>query len=472
MLLDGVPGVWTEELAAAEATSVGSALLSTRSVRPVRGAPTPAIVRGHGSYLTDASGQDYLDAGCGSGSMILGHGDARASALLSDQARALAIFPSRHMTVQVVEDYARALVAYAGGEFSRATFFSSGSDAVEGALKLALQYHQLSGAPRRCKVLGREASYHGNSLAGLAVGGFIRRRRPYESALSDHARASAIHSPEKEDAEARQARDLASAQTFEAAILAEGPETVAGIILEPISGAALSAATPGPSYLRHIREICDRYGILLIADEVMSGFGRSGRHFAVNHWDCQPDILVMGKAISAGYYPLSGLLLRSSVAGVFEQSGAAFQNAHTHACNPVGCSIGLHVLERLREERLEDRSAEVGQELRQLLENEIRSPWRGEVRGKGLFVGVQLGAVDLPAPEGLSDLLQKVAVSQGLLIYGSSGSPGSESGEHFLLLPPLNITARDVTLLVERLGSAFQEIDRLVPTSRRSEGAI
>ncbi|WP_316214634.1 aspartate aminotransferase family protein [Bradyrhizobium sp. SZCCHNR2035] len=448
------------------------AVLSTRASYPARSAARPVISHGRGCYLFDTSGRDYLDAGGGSGSMIFGHGDAELAELLAAQARNLSVFPSRYMTVEAVEEYAAKLVAFGPPGVCRSIFYSSGSDAVEAGIKLALQYHALRGEGCRHKIIGREASYHGNTLAGLAAGGFIRRRKPFESALAATAKAAATQSGSCSCGDERSRCELECAQTVERAILAEGPESVAAVILEPVVGAARSAAVPPPGYLSAVRDICQRYGVLLIADEVMTGFGRTGRHFAVEHWSVRADVLVLGKAISAGYYPLSGLLIDAEVAEVFESRNVPFQNAQTHTCSPVGCRIGQHVVDRICRERLEQRADRIGDEIRSEIRRKVRSPWLGEVRGLGLMIGVELGTRSKRAPPGLSEQLQRIAMDQGLLIYASSGSERSEAGEHFLLLPPLTIDASDVGVLLERLTDSFARLDDFVAERLADEGIL
>jgi adenosylmethionine-8-amino-7-oxononanoate aminotransferase len=368
------------------------------------------------------------------------------------------LFPSRFLGVEVVERYAKALVQFAGSPFSRAITFSSGSDAVEGALKLALQWHQATGQPRRTKFIGRRGSYHGNTLGCLGAGGFLRRRRPFEGALAQVAKAASAHCAACEfGLEAARCR-LDCADSVEEAIMAEGADTVAAVIVEPVVGAALSAAVPDARYLGAIRRICDRHGVLLIADEVMTGFGRTGARFASHHWNLAADIMVCGKAISAGYYPLSALIVSAAVERGLNRAGQFFQNGQTYACSPVAAAVGLAVIERLQEEDLPGNARAMGE---LLLARLAAAPMHGRIRnlrGLGLMTGFDIASAPGLPPGAAADALQRAALRRSLLIYGSSGSAGAESGDHAMLLPPLNIREDDVDIIVARLSAAAADV--------------
>lgn len=440
------------------------AVLSSRAAYADRQATFRPISHGLGPFLFDASGQRFFDAAGGSGSLILGHGDLRLAEALAEQAKKLTVFPGRHMAYELVETYAARLVEFAPPGICRAIVYSSGSDAVEAAMKLAIQSQRARGMLEKVKVIGREASYHGNTLMDLSAGGFIRRRKPYEAALPGITKAAPAHCPGCVFGLRPDACALECAASIEHAILAEGPETVAAFIAEPVVGAALSAGVPDDRYFARVREICDRYDVFLIADEVMTGFGRTGRRFAIEHWGVQADIIVAGKAISAGYFPLSALLVHECVATPLETLRQPFENGQTHACSPLGSAVGLHVLDRIESEGLVFNAQTRGAQLQAMLRAELMSPWIGNIRGLGLMIGLDLidatGAGPTPRV-GLADLFQRLAMSQGLIVYSSSGSARSEAGEHFLLLPPLNIEDHHVQFMVDALARALRDLDRL-----------
>lgn len=424
-------------------------ILPSRTAYSTPGETGARIVRGEGPYLVGADGERYLDAACGSGSLIFGHGDEKIIDALHAQSRKLTLFPSRHFSCDIVERYASQLLDFGPPGMSRAITFSSGSDAVEAALKLALQHHFAAERPRRRKILGRNASYHGNTIAGLGAGGFVARRKPYESVLAPCAKASHGHCAACEFGLQEETCALECAQSIEDAILEEGPENVAAVIVEPIVGAALSAAPPDPRYLPRVRDICSHHDILLIADEVMTGFARSGRPFASMHWNVEPDIIICGKAISAGYYPLSALLVSERVVHGPLAHAKYFQNGQTFACSPAGAAVGIAVLDRLADGSVAANATRMGELLRASLRKELPGELIKQIRGMGLMVGFDIGTSAFENAGALSsdrysDRFQRAALNRGLVIYASNGSAGSEAGDHAMLLLPLTISEREV----------------------------
>ncbi|HEV7372080.1 aspartate aminotransferase family protein [Arenibaculum sp.] len=439
------------------------AVIASRTAYPTRGGTYPHVVSGSGPYVTSQDGTTYLDASGGSGSLIFGHGDAEMVGVLAAQAGTLTLFPSRSLGVEIVERYIGELVDFAPAGLDRALTFTSGSDAVEAAIKLAIHYHFASGRPERAKVIGRRGSYHGNTLAGLGAGGFLGRRKPYEKALGQVAKAASAHCAACEFGHAAGACEVDCASSIEAAVLAEGPDTVAAVIVEPIVGAALSAAVPDTRYLARVREICDRYGILLIFDEVMTGFGRTGHRFGCEIWEVIPDILVCGKAMSAGYFPLSGVLASLRVAEAFETGEGPFQNGHTHACSPVGAAVGLEVLKRLREPDLLENVRRLGASLRERLQDGDLAEVIRDVRGEGLMIGFDIRRQPghrQSRPGEAADGFQRAALRRGLIIYASSGGAGTTAGDHAMLLPPLTIGPAEIDGIVESLLAAARAVMR------------
>lgn len=416
----------------------------------------PAIVRGKGAWLFADDGSRYFDAACGSGSLIFGHGDADMADIVARQSADLTLFPARAFGVEVVEDYMRRLVAFAPEGLTHALTLSSGSDAVEAALKAALQYHHAGGDAARVKFIGREGSYHGNTLAGLAAGGFVSRRMPYEGALPQWAKACVADGAQGGNGGQGDAVD-----SVEQAILAEGAGTVAAVIMEPVVGAALSAVAPNPAYVAGVRAVCDAYGVLLIADEVMTGFGRTGLPFACSGWPVLPDIVVAGKAISAGYYPLSAVLVRDAVAERLAGRGGYFENGQTNCCNPVGAAVGAEVVRRLSEPALLDGARRTGETLRRNLSRRVAGEVIANVRGVGMMIGF-----DVALPAGIAqganaapgDLLYRAAIAEGLVVYPSRGGPRRTTGDHAMLLPPLVTSEAEVDHMVDALARAVHRV--------------
>ncbi|MCK1406110.1 aminotransferase class III-fold pyridoxal phosphate-dependent enzyme [Bradyrhizobium sp. 76] len=438
-------------------------VLSSRTAYSTPGELGARIVAGEGPYLVGADGTRYLDASCGSGSLIFGHGDEKIIDALHAQSRKLTLFPSRLFSSEIVERYARQLLDFGPPSMSRAITFSSGSDAVEASLKLALQHHFAAKRPQRRKILGRNASYHGNTIAGLSAGEFVARRKPYEGMLASCAKASHAHCVACEFGLQAQTCALECAQSIEDAILEEGPENVAAVIIEPIVGAALSAAPPDPRYLPRVREICQHHDILLIVDEVMTGFSRTGRPFASMHWNAEPDIIICGKAISAGYYPLSALLVSEQVVNGPLAREKYFQNGQTFACSPAGAAVGLAVLGRLEDGSLAANATRMGELLRASLREELPGELINRVRGMGLMVGFDISSSGLKnrrslSPGRCSDRFQRAALKRGLVIYASSGSARSEAGDHAMLLLPLTISEREVQEATASLVAAANDL--------------
>lgn len=431
-------------------------ILPSRAAYSNRDHAYPWIVRGNGPHLLDETGKTYFDAACGSGSLIFGHGDTQLATTLAEQSAKLSLFPSKMFGVEIVERYAKALKDYGPVGTARAICMSSGTDAVEAALKLAIQYHYEQGFPQRVKFIGRKAAYHGNSLAGLGVGGFWQRRAPYEDALWQYARAEAANEAVCHCGNDR-SNGCSAAASVAAAIEAEGADTVAAVVIEPVVGAALSAMAPCDAYLAEVRAICDRFGILLVLDEVMTGFGRTGAAFASQLWGVRPDITICGKAISAGYYPLSAILVDERVAAVLEADGVPFQSGQTHAINPVGAAIGLDVLARLADGKLAAAGRETGAHILAELAAGVPEGTLARFRGRGMMLGFDVVVPENapPAKPGTwSELFQECASEVGLIVYPSSGGPDGTEGEHAMMLPPLNLTSGHVDELISKVIAA------------------
>jgi adenosylmethionine-8-amino-7-oxononanoate aminotransferase len=413
----------------------------------------PSIVAAKGAWLTDDGGRRIFDAACGSGSLIFGHCDPELIQILAQQSGRLTLYPSGAFRVAEVERYATALSRFAPDGFTRAITMSSGSDAVEAALKACLQFHGRNGDVARTVFIGREASYHGNSLAGLAAGGFVSRRAPYEHVLPDWPKAG-VADMSAQDADS----PIAS---LKAAMEAASPERVAAVIIEPVVGAALSAVPPPADYVRQVRDLCDSSGALLIADEVMTGFGRTGRPFASGGWDVVPDVIVCGKAISAGHYPLSAILVNELVADRLTFAGGFFENGQTNCWNPVAAAVGNAVVERLSDEPLLDNARAMGSLLRERLRQSSAGTVLRKVRGEGLMIGFDLepqSGREGAGPADLGPAFHQAAIDRGVLIYPSRGGPRRVKGDHALMLPPLTITEEHVAYLASALGAAAAEV--------------
>jgi adenosylmethionine-8-amino-7-oxononanoate aminotransferase len=373
----------------------------------------------------------------------LGHGIPEAVAVLGGQAGKIALHP-HCFTSTVLEEYVERLVDFSPFDSGKAWTVTSGTEAIENALKIAVQYQQLRGEQGRYKILGRWGSYHGNSIFALDVGGMVIRRSVFQPLLKDFPHLPKAYCYRCPFGKTVDQCDLECARTVEDIILREDPGTVAGIILEPVVGAALGAVPAPEGYFEIIRSLCDKYGIVLIADEVMTGFGRTGNNFAIDQWGVVPDIIAVGKGMGCGYYPLSGVIVNQNIVEVFEDKRTPFMGGHTYACNPMGAAIGHFVLDYLKEHDLIARVKETGARFLKKLQTLRALDLVGDVRGAGFLFGVELvmdqsSTTPFPASFEISKKVVETAQQKGLIIYSGKGSYDGRKGDHILIAPPLNV---------------------------------
>ncbi len=427
------------------------------------GARLPVIERASGVFLWDSDGRRYVDAASGALVVNVGHGRTEVVAAMAEQGRRVAYVHSGHFTSHPQEELAAAIADLTPGDLDHVLFQSGGSEATETALKLARQYHLRRGRPQKTKVIARWTSYHGATLGALSMSGHVARRRPHLPQLLDFPHIDPPYTyrcPRCTDGSC----PACSGRALEEAILREGPEYVAAFIAEPVVGAAGGAIVPPPLYHSVVREICDRYDVLLIADEVMTGVGRTGLPFAMQHWDVVPDLLVLGKGLASGYAPLAAVAARNHLHQAFE--GADFVHGFTYSGHPSSCAAGLTCLRILQEERLCERAAAAGERLRAALwDLAERHPSVGDVRGLGLMLGVEL-VRDRASKEPFEPELRvawrlgEIALKHGLVIYPGAGQVDGVRGDQFLLGPPLVISPTEIDLLLELLDASLAELER------------
>jgi adenosylmethionine-8-amino-7-oxononanoate aminotransferase len=430
---------------------------------------TPAV-RGEGVYLWDARGKQYLDFSGSAAVNFIGHGVAEIAAAMVAQAKQLEFVHSSQFTTPVAEEYAAELLGFAGKKFEGGCvyFTCGGSESVETALKLARQYQMEIGQTKRHQVLSRGQSYHGSTLGALSVSGNKRRREIYLPMVREFAHVAFPYCYRCEFDCTDGCRNCGQeyAAELERAIESARGE-VAAFIFEPVSGATLGAVAPPPGYLQSVAEICRRHGVLLIADEVMTGMGRTGRHFAVEHWDVAPDILVAAKGLSGGYAPLGAVLVSKRVADAIADGSGAFLHGFTYNSHPVSLAAGRAVLKVLQEQKLvqvadSDRQGSTAATLRHALEGLRDAKAVGDVRGIGLLWGVEF-VVDKTAkrpfpPElNFTGRVAQAAVKRGLLVYPVQGCADGTAGDHVLIAPPAVITAEQIDWAVKQLREAIQE---------------
>jgi adenosylmethionine-8-amino-7-oxononanoate aminotransferase len=430
----------------------------------------PPAVRGEGVYLWDARGKRYLDFSGSAAVNFIGHGVAEISAAMAAQAKQLEFVHSSQFTTPVAEEYAAELLDFAGKNFEGGCvyFTCGGSESIETALKLARQYQMEIGQTKRYQVISRGQSYHGSTLGALSVSGNKRRREIYRPMVREFAHVAFPYcyrcAFECTDGCRNCGQEYAA--ELEKAIEAANGE-VAAFIVEPVSGATLGAVVPPPGYLQSVAEICRRHDVLLIADEVMAGLGRTGRNFAVDHWEVAPDILVTAKGLSSGYAPLGAVLVSKRVADAIANGSGAFLHGFTYNSHPISLAAGRAVLRLLQEKELvraadSKRQGSTATTLRQALEGLREENAVGDVRGIGLLWGVEFvadKATKRPfAPElNFAGRAAQAAVERGLLVYPMQGCVDGVSGDHLLIAPPAVITSEQIDWAVTQLREAIEE---------------
>jgi adenosylmethionine-8-amino-7-oxononanoate aminotransferase len=428
-----------------------------------RAADPPVAVRAEGVWVEDAAGRRYLDAAGGAIVVGIGHGDQVVVAAMEEQARRLAYVHGSAFTTEALEAYASELAAVVPVPAARVFPVSGGSEAVETALKLARAYHLARRAPERQVIVARHLSYHGNTRGALDASGRPRLRAPYEPWLGH-----TVHVPAVTEYRCPAPGHPAGCGAWHAAELDRtiadiGPERVAAFIAEPIGGATTGAAVPPDDYWPAVAEVCRRHGVLLIADEVMTGFGRTGAWFAMDHWGVAPDIMVTAKGASSGYWPL-GLCVASGEVHDTVQAGGGFVHGLTFSHHPVGAAVGRAVLRRIRELGLVEAAAARGPHLLAALAGGLDGQAMvGDIRGRGLLAAVELVAdrsTKAPFPPG-ERVVERVLVAarrRGLLVYSSKGCADGVAGDVVILGPPLIITTGEIDLVAEGLAEAVAEV--------------
>jgi adenosylmethionine-8-amino-7-oxononanoate aminotransferase len=422
----------------------------------------PVAARAEGSSIWDTEGKRYLDASGGAIVVNVGHGDPAVIEAMAEQARRVSYVHGTHFTSEALEQYARDLAPLLPFDDARIYPVSGGSEAVETALKLARAYHLARGQTSRHKVIARWGSYHGNSLGALDVSGREPLRRPYEPWLGRTVHVPAVYEYRCPLPTHPERCGERHAEALDQTIRSEGSETIACFIAEPVAGATLGAAVPPDDYWPAVQEVCRAHGVLVIADEVMTGFGRTGSWFGCDHWAVRPDILVAGKGVSSGYWPL-GLVACSG--RIFEAVGrTGFVHGFTHSHSVIGAAVGRAVLRRLQEGSMVEASKSKGERLLKELSAALSDHhYVGDVRGLGLMVGIELvqdRATKEPfAREAkVTERLMAAAAEDGLLLYSSIGCADGTRGDLVMLGPPFVITDTELSEAVEKTVRAIETI--------------
>ncbi len=424
----------------------------------------PLIKYGRGAYLYDLKGKKYLDGSGGAAVVNIGHGVREVVEAMSGQAGKVAYLSGLQFTHFPVEKLAEQVAEFLPFPEGKVCFLTSGSEAIEAALKLARQYWVEMGKTGKDRFISRKPSYHGNTLAALG----LSARKHYQEAFRPMLlKSSKIHAPycyrcpwEKSYPTCQ----MKCAYELEEEIQRLGKDKVAAFITEVIGGSSTGASVPPAEYLQIVRKICNKNDVLLIADEIMTGVGRTGKWLACDHFDLVPDIIVMGKGLTSGYVPLSAVATKKSLTDVLFKRGKSFLHHQTFAHHPVACAAAVATLNRLRKNSLVQYCARIGDVLQKKL-NSLRShPRVGDVRGRGLLIGIefvkdQKKKKPFPRAQKYVERFVAGALEKGLILWPNIGHADGTNGDLVLVAPPFIITDREVSLIEEKLAAVLAEIE-------------
>ena len=437
----------------------------TRILHRSIGPELPRAVAGDGIWITDAEGRRYIDGSGGAAVTSLGHGNAEVLDAMRAQMDAIAYAHTSFFTSDAAESLADRLVGLAPDGLDYVYLVSGGSEAVEAALKMARQYFVEIGQPQRRHIIARRQSYHGNTIGALATGGNEWRRKQFQPILPEthHVAPCYAYRDMRED-ETPEAYGARLAAELDETIQRLGADQVIAFVAEPVVGATLGAVPAVPGYFKRIREVCDRYGVLLILDEVMCGMGRTGTIFAHEQEGVVPDIVTIAKGLGGGYQPIGGLLLSAKIYEAFRNGSGLFQHGHTYLGHPIAAAAADKVVEIMARPGLMDNVNAMGQRLQEGVEASLgQHPNVGDIRGRGLFRGIELVA-DRDSKAVLDPALKthakikKAAMARGLMSYPMGGTIDGVRGDHILLAPPYIVTADEVDLIVDRISAAIRDV--------------
>ena len=423
----------------------------------------PTAQKGEGIYIFDTPGKRYIDGSGGAVVVSIGHGVKEVREAMLQQAAQIAFTHGSQFTTQAAVDLADRLVAMAPDTINRVYYLSGGSEAVETAVKMARQYQVDRGKPSKYKVISRWTSYHGNTLGALALSGHTGRRKYYQPLMQHTPHIAPAYCYRCPFGHEPVSCSLQCADDLEKTILYEGPDSVSAFLAEPVVGATAGVLVPRAGYFQRIREICDRYDVLLIVDEVMTGIGRTGKNFAMEHWGVQPDMIVCAKGLASGYSPIYCLLTTEEIRQAILAGNGAFVHGHTYSQNPLSCAIALAVLEYIEKHDLVHRSRDMGALLLQELESLDELDIVGDIRGLGLFAGVEFvqdkaSKAPFDPKLKLNNLIGARCLANGLIVYPGGGGADGVHGDHILLAPPFVISEDQVRELVSVLKQSVSEV--------------
>jgi adenosylmethionine-8-amino-7-oxononanoate aminotransferase len=425
----------------------------------------PTAVRGEGCWITASDNKKYLDAAGQAAVISIGHGVPDIGQAMAAQSTQLAFAHTSQFRSEPAARLAARLLQLAPPNFKNGAvyFTSGGSEATETAIKLARQFHLESQQPQRFGIIGRRQSYHGSTLGAMSVSGNVARRIAYQPLLPEWGHIAPCFPYHAPPHLSEEQYALACADDLEKFLDAPAGETSAAFIFEPVVGATLGAAVPGKGYIPRIAEICRDKKILLIADEIMTGMGRTGKVFGIEHWNIEPDLILVGKGIASGYAPLGAVLISQNVVNAFKSGSGIFQHGFTYQAHPVATAAGNAVLDYLEKHNLFERVTPAADQLRKNLAPLLDHPNVGDIRGLGLLIGIEFVANKnsrdpFPPFANIAERLRQAATEAGVLTYPTQGCVDGTRGDHILLAPPFILNAEESAQIASALRAALAKV--------------
>lgn len=428
----------------------------------------PLITRGRGVFLQDAEGRKYLDGSGGAAVVNIGHGVREIGEAMAAQAAKIAYVSGAKFTHYPVERLAERVASFLPFPDGKVFFLTSGSEAIEAAIKLARQYWVERGKPKKYRVISRFPSYHGNTLAALSLSARKHYQETFRPLLIQSHKIPAPYCYRCPWGLAPPACRLRCARELEKKIVKLGPESVSAFVTEVVGGSSTGASVPPPGYFEAVRAICDKHSVLLVVDEVMTGAGRTGEWLACHHFGLVPDVVVMGKGLTSGYFPLSAVAAKKELVDAIRRRGHNFLHAQTFVHHPVGCSAGLAVLDYMEKHDLLARCERAGDVLWRRLEPLFSRPHVGDIRGLGLLVGIEFvkdKKRKTPFPRGKKyvEKFMAAAIKNGLFLWPNVGHAGGADGDLVMVAPPFVIKDREIGLLRDKIASTLDEMEKMFP---------
>ncbi len=426
----------------------------------------PLMERAEGVYLFDSKGERYIDGVGGIAVVSIGHGVKEVLEAMTEQAKKVCFVYNGQFISEPAINLAKEIVTLAPSGFSKVFFVSGGSEAIETALKMARQYHLETGYPSKYRIISRWTSYHGNTIAALSLSGRTQWRKLFIPYLLNFPHIAPPYCYRCPFAKKYPHCGIDCAYDLERIIKLEGPDSISAFIAEPIIGTTAPGVTPPPEYYKIIRRICDKYNILMIMDEVITGFGRTGRNFGINHWDVIPDIIVAGKGISSGYAPLAAVIAHERIYEAFVKGSGVFAHGYTYVEHPLSCAVGLAVQQYIERNNLVERSAHIGSLMLQKLSRLSELPIVGDIRGKGLLLGIEFvkdkeKRTPFERELQVQEKIVERCFEKGLiLVPGVSGNVDGILGDQIQITPPFIISKEVVDKLIDILKESIIEVQK------------